>query len=1006
MTLYDDYFQNTVKYRKIYGKKTLVLIQVGSFYEIYALKDTNGNVHFTCIEDVCKICGFRMSVGRDSKLSKETMNLLNPGNTVKGPFIIIMAGCPVPQFDKYINMLKDNGYTIPLYVQDNNTKNTTRSLNCIYSAGTMIDSGENTLSNNIMCVWVSQYKQRCHPKSEMIMVGVSIVNSSTGSSSIYEFTTEYLDFPTTYDELERFNSIYNPCETLIIGNLTESALQKILTYANITSKVVHVKPIGQCNDESIDKCEKQTFQDEIIGKIYEYKQKQETIDILSHHPLAFQSFCYLLDFLMKHNVNLVKNITVPYYEEDTDKLILANHTLKQLNIINDGNHTGSASSICDLLNRCSTKMGKRKMNEVIMRPTTNIDKLTHEYSITDYILSKMNELTFIKSHLEKISDIEYQYRKIINNKLSVKDVVDLYENITISKMLFDELKREPKHYCIIEHVFDDIEYESFVTNTDEIAKYIKRVINFEKINNNQTNEDVILNYINKGFREDLDNRERIFIESNDKMQCILEFFNTALKEKEKTKATAKDPIKMHVTTGLEVSFECTRKRGSVLKLALSRMASTQTLSYISSYDGITKTFSLSLDLISFIDSGKEKTHITSSIISTISSEYATTRHTLTTLIGQVFNQFVDELKKFNIQFFNIVKIITNMDITYTKAFVAKKFNYSKPEIVNKNNGKAYINISKMRHALIEQIQKNDKYVPNDMNIGLDEKGVLLYGTNAVGKTSLIRAVGISVIMAQAGFFVPCEKMNFYPYHKIFTRIIGNDNLFKGLSTFAVEIIELRNIINNADENSLILGDELCSGTETESAISIFITGLEHFTKTESSFIFATHMHEIVDKPEVSALTNVVFKHMKVYYDNEKKVLVYDRLLQEGSGERMYGLEVCKSLNMKQDFLERAHQLRRSYFPIEKSVSEIKQSRYNREKLIGICEICNKRDAVDTHHLEYQADADNNGYLPDGGHKNHKSNLCAVCKICHDKIHAENLILTRKLTSDGPMIFTR
>ena len=89
-----------------------------------------------------------------------------------------------------------------------------------------------------------------------------------------------------------------------------------------------------------------------------------------------------------------------------------------------------------------------------------------------------------------------------------------------------------------------------------------------------------------------------------------------------------------------------------------------------------------------------------------------------------------------------------------------------------------------------------------------------------------------------------------------------------------------------------------------------------------------------------------------------------------------------------------------------SVSETKQSRYNREKLVGICEICNKRDAVDTHHLEYQCDADGNGYLPDGGHKNHLSNLCAVCKICHDKIHSENLVLSRKLTTDGPMIFTR
>jgi len=1001
MTLYDDYFLETFKYKNIYGPKTIVLMQVGSFYEIYAAKNTAGDLYFSCITDVCKICGFRMSLGRPANLSKETYAVINAKQEAIGPFVITMAGCPVPQFDKYITLLKDNGYTIPLFVQDTATKNTTRSLHCIYSAGTMIDSGENTLSNNIMCVWISQYKERRHPKADMIVVGISVVNSSTGSSSIYEFTTEYLDFPTTFDDLERFNSIYNPCETLIIGNLTDNEMNKVISYANITSKIIHKKSTVDTNDQntiddSIDKCERQTFQDEIIGKIYDYKEKHETIDILTHHPIAFQSFCFVLDFLMKHNTNLVKNINVPMLEQDTDKLILANHTLKQLNIINDGNHTGHASSICDLLNRCSTKMGKRKMNEVIMRPITNSTILEKEYEITDYILSNFKDLSFIKEHLEQVTDIEYQYRKIINNKLSVQDIVSLYENIIHITTMFGELHAP----CVAQHVFDTIDYKSFQDKTKIIIDYIKTVINFEKIL--AEDQDDIMNYINKGFRPDLDDRERIFIESNDKMRCILLFLNATLRTKEKI--GSKDPIKMHITTGLDVSFECTRKRGSVLKMLMAQWTDPRTLTYKSTYDGLDKTFTLTPQMISFINSGKDKTSITSSEISMICNEYSNTRQILHTLIGQVFNQFVDELKKYGSSFFDIVKVTTKIDILYTKAFIAKKYNYTKPTIVDKNNGKSYAEISKMRHALIERIQKDDKYVPNDINIGLDEKGVLLYGTNAVGKTSLIRSIGIVVTLAQAGFFVPCDNFIFYPYHKIFTRIIGNDNLFKGLSTFAVEIIELRNIINNADENSLILGDELCSGTETESAISIFIAGIEHFNRIQSSFIFATHMHEIVEKEEVTNLSGVVFKHMKVHYDNEKKVLVYDRLLQEGSGERMYGLEVCKSLNMKPEFLERAHELRRTFFPIERSVCETKQSRYNKEKFVGLCEICDKRDAVDTHHLEYQCSADSNGYLPDGGHKNHLSNLCAVCKICHDKIHLENLTLIRKHTTDGPMIF--
>ena len=115
----------------------------------------------------------------------------------------------------------------------------------------------------------------------------------------------------------------------------------------------------------------------------------------------------------------------------------------------------------------------------------------------------------------------------------------------------------------------------------------------------------------------------------------------------------------------------------------------------------------------------------------------------------------------------------------------------------------------MRHCLIEHLQQNELYISNDISLGTPETsvdGVLLYGTNAVGKTSFIRSLGIAVIMAQAGLYVPCSSFHFQPYKYIFTRILGNDNIFKGLSTFAVEMSELITILRLADDKSLFLGD--------------------------------------------------------------------------------------------------------------------------------------------------------------------------------------------------------
>ena len=310
----------------------------------------------------------------------------------------------------------------------------------------------------------------------------------------------------------------------------------------------------------------------------------------------------------------------------------------------------------------------------------------------------------------------------------------------------------------------------------------------------------------------------------------------------------------------------------------------------------------------------------------------------------------------------------------------------------------------MRHCLIEHLQTNEIYVSNDLSLGKDVNGILLYGTNAVGKTSFIKSLGIAVIMAQAGLYVPCSEFTYYPYTAIFTRILGNDNIFKGLSTFAVEMTELRTILRMNNEQSLILGDELCSGTESDSAISIFVTGLMELHKKNSSFIFATHFHEIVNFEEILSMERLRMMHMTVKYDKENDILMYDRKLKDGPGESMYGLEVCKSLNLPNNFLEMAYSIRNKYNKKSRGILSQGQSRYNSDKLKGgICELCMMEPASDIHHLQYQNEANSEGIIIKNEisfHKNHKANLASVCKGCHDKIHQNDTKIRRVKTSDG------
>lgn len=374
------------------------------------------------------------------------------------------------------------------------------------------------------------------------------------------------------------------------------------------------------------------------------------------------------------------------------------------------------------------------------------------------------------------------------------------------------------------------------------------------------------------------------------------------------------------------------------------------------------------------------------------------------LITLIYNKFISRFEDFQMEIEMILQFITQVDLLYTKATIAKKYNYCKPTIVQSE--KSFVDVTNLRHCLIEQFQNNEIYVTNDIALG-DGKtdGMLLYGTNAVGKTSFIKSIGVSIIMAQSGLYVPASSFNYYPYKYIFTRIIGNDNIFKGQSTFAVEMSELRTILRLANENSLILGDELCSGTEIMSAISIFVAGIQELYRSKSSFIFATHLHEIVNYDEIKELTTIVLKHMEVIYDKEHDMLIYDRKLKDGPGNSMYGLEVCKSLNLPQDFLDAAYSIRMKYNkePNSRSILSLKTSPYNAKKLVNICERCQIHDGKEVHHLIYQKEADKNGIIKTKDavfHKNDLANLMTLCESCHNDIHKKNETLKKMKTTKG------
>jgi DNA mismatch repair protein MutS len=300
-----------------------------------------------------------------------------------------------------------------------------------------------------------------------------------------------------------------------------------------------------------------------------------------------------------------------------------------------------------------------------------------------------------------------------------------------------------------------------------------------------------------------------------------------------------------------------------------------------------------------------------------------------------------------------------------------------------------IKVKGIRHPIIERILQDAPYVTNDLELGTDQqKGMLLYGVNACGKSSLMKAIGLNIILAQAGFFVAASEWKYRPYRRLFTRISNQDNLFKGQSTFAVEMSELRSILTRCDHNSLILGDELCSGTESISALSIVASGVITLSQCHASFIFATHLHALSKMERIQRLHNVHNYHLEVSYDPITHELIYNRKIKKGSGDSIYGLEVCKAMDLNNQFLELANQIRLEISDQAPDILTPQSSRYNPNVFVHNCQVCGNT-GEEVHHIQHQCTA-NMHHMIGHIHKNKKSNLVVLCKQCHLDVHHDKL----------------
>ena len=251
----------------------------------------------------------------------------------------------------------------------------------------------------------------------------------------------------------------------------------------------------------------------------------------------------------------------------------------------------------------------------------------------------------------------------------------------------------------------------------------------------------------------------------------------------------------------------------------------------------------------------------------------------------------------------IARRCAQLDVLAALAEVAAQEGYVRP-VVDDAPG---LEIVRGRHPVVERMMPRDQFVPNDVTFSPEARMIILTGPNMAGKSTILRQIGLLVLMAQMGSFVPASAARVGVMDRVFTRVGASDNLVRGQSTFMVEMAETSAILHTATSRSLVLLDEIGRGTATWDGLSIAWAVTEHLhDQVGCCTMFATHYHELTQLAD--RLSGVRNANVAVREVGEQ--ILFLHRLQPGGADRSYGIEVGRLAGLPSPVIVRARELLR------------------------------------------------------------------------------------------------
>ena len=558
------------------------------------------------------------------------------------------------------------------------------------------------------------------------------------------------------------------------------------------------------------------------------------------------SIKYLLTYINNTQFKDLSHLQEAIIKVNKNYLKMDIHTKRNLELTETLRLKTREHSLIWLLDKTKTAMGSRMLKNMIENPLVDINEINKRYDMVDILLKEFILASDLRGYLDEVYDLERLSGRIAFESANAKDMLQLKNSLSVLPN--------------IKNILEQINFYKNIDTLDELYKLLESSI--------YENPPVSLKegyLIKEGYNSELDELKLLRKGGKD---FVLRF------ENEERERTGIKNLKVGYNKVFGYYIEVSKGNVNLVKEEYG-YERRQTLANCERY-------------ISPILKEKEAL-ILNAEEKIIDLEY------------NLFSNIRDEVKKYIKVLQEVAKCLSEIDVLQSFAKVSEENNYIRPLITTDN----VLNVVNDRHPVVEKVLNNKEFVPNDIMMDENTNLLLITGPNMAGKSTYMRQLAITVIMAQIGCFIPADSATLKIFDAIYTRIGASDDLVSGESTFMVEMTEANNAISNATSNSLILFDELGRGTATFDGMALAQAIIEHIhDKIGAKTLFSTHYHELTDLDKtLKKLKNV---HVSAYEENGN--LTFLHKIENGSVDKSYGIHVAKLAKLPNSLIERANKI--------------------------------------------------------------------------------------------------